>query len=289
MMAGPHSSEGIHPWDRAAEGWNRHSTVINAWLADITEEMLAQAGVQAGSRVLDVAAGAGGQTLALARWVGAEGEVLATDISPRILALAQENALAAGFGNVRTQVADAQALGLEGAGFDSAVSRLGLMFCVDPLSALTGIAQALKAGGHFAAVVFSRPQANPCAAILMSTACRHAGRPPPPPFEPGTLFSLGKPDLMDELLRSAGFSAITVRPVAAPFRLPSAAHYLEFVRSAGSPVMEILRQLQPAAQQAAWDDMGTQLERFSNASGWTGPNELLLCSAQRLCPAGPLT
>ncbi|MES2936912.1 MAG: methyltransferase domain-containing protein [Pseudomonadota bacterium] len=281
MQAKTTSPQDEHPWDRAAQGWNRYSPVVNAWLADVTQAMLAEAKVGPGARVLDVAAGAGGQTLAIARLVGDTGQVWATDISPRILALAQENAAGAGFANVRTQVADAQALGLAGAGFDCAVSRLGLMFCTDPGAALGGIAQALKAGGHFAAVVFSHPQANPCAATLMSTACRHAGRPPPPPFEPGTLFSLGKPGLMAELLRSAGFASVAVRPVAAPFHLPSARHYLEFVRAAGSPVIEILAQLAPAAQQAAWDDMAAALERFAQPSGWTGPNELLLCSACR--------
>jgi ubiquinone/menaquinone biosynthesis C-methylase UbiE len=42
--------------------------------------MLDMAGVGAGARVLDVAAGAGGQTLAAARRVGPSGSVLATDI-----------------------------------------------------------------------------------------------------------------------------------------------------------------------------------------------------------------
>ena len=47
--------------------------------------MLDRAGVADGARVLDVAAGAGGQTLAAARRVGPSGSVLATDISPAIL------------------------------------------------------------------------------------------------------------------------------------------------------------------------------------------------------------
>lgn len=271
---------GDHPWDKAAEGWNRHSSIIDAWLHDVTEAMLTAAGVGRGSRVLDVAAGAGGQTLAIARRVGGSGYVLATDISPRILELGRENARAAGLGQVHTQVADAQALGLAGADFDAAVCRLGLMFCAAPHTALTVIAAALKPGGRFAAVMFSQPQANPCAAILMSTACRHARVPPPSPFAPGTLFSLGKPGLMAQLLETAGFSDIEVRPVAAPFRLPSSRHYLDFVRSSASPIMEILAPLSEPAQMAAWDDMGEQLNAFATPAGWIGPNELLLCSAR---------
>ena len=47
--------------------------------------MLDASKITAGSRVLDVAAGAGGQSLAAARRVGPTGHVLATDISPAIL------------------------------------------------------------------------------------------------------------------------------------------------------------------------------------------------------------
>ena len=270
-----------HPWDNAAEGWNRHSAIIDAWLHNVTEAMITAAGVEPGSRVLDVAAGAGGQTLAIARRVGSDGYVLATDISPRILDLARENAQAAGLVQVQTQVADAQALGLASANFDAAVCRLGLMFCQSPHTALAEIAAALKPGGRFASVVFSQPQANPCAAILMSTACRHAGVPPPSPFVPGTLFSLGKPSLMAQLLEAAGFTDIDVQPVAAPFRLPSSRHYLDFIRSSASPIMEILAPLPEHAQIAAWDDMGKQLNAFASQAGWEGPNELLLCSACR--------
>ena len=279
---GPSSSrESGHPWDKAAEGWNRHSAVINTWLKDVTQDMLAAARIEPGARVLDVAAGAGGQTLDIARRVGSGGYVLATDLSPRILELAADNARAVGLGHVHTQLADAQALGLAGAGFDAAVSRLGLMFCEAPHAALDEIAAALKAGGRFAAVVFSQPQANPCVAILMSTACRHAGLPPPAPFAPGMLFSLGKPGLLAQLLEAAGFTDVQVQPKVAPFRLPSCAHYLDFVRSSASPVLEILARLPESAQAAAWDDMAAQLDTFTGANGWEGPNELLLCSARQ--------
>lgn len=266
-----------HPWDKAAEGWSRNSALVNAWLQDVTPAMLAAAAIGPGARVLDVAAGAGGQTLAIAQGVGPAGRVLATDISPRILALAADKLREAGVRNVETRIADAQALGLAGAGFDAAVCRLGLMFCRAPLAALTGIAAALRPGGRFAAVVFSVPQANPCVAILMATACRHAGLPPPSPVEPGSLFSLGQPGLLAQLLAAAGFADIEVRELAAPLRLPSSSHYLDFIRSSGSPIMQILAPLPAQAQQAAWDDMAQQLNRFAGPDGWDGPNELLLC------------
>lgn len=281
--------EPAHVWDKAAEGWNRNALALQAWLSDITMAMLDGAHIKPGSRVLDIAAGAGGQTLDIARRVGAHGYVLATDVSPRILALARDNAAAAGFEQVQTRVADAQALGLAGSDFDAAVCRLGLMLCPEPLRALQEARAALKPGGRLAAVVFSTPQSNPCLTLMMATALKAAGATPRPPFAPGSLLSLGQPGLMAQMLLDAGFVEIRVQAMAAPFSLPSAQRYVDFVRSSGSPIMEVLSGLGATAQDKAWRDMVAQLEIFTTATGWVGPNELLLCSAKSGVSSPPKT
>lgn len=266
-------------WDKSATGWNQHSAPIRAWLQHATVAMLDAAGIAAGSRVLDIAAGAGDQTLDIARRVGPHGHVLATDISATALALTRANLRAAGYAQVETRLADAQALGLAGAGFDAAVCRLGLMFCAQPGHALEGVRHALRPGGRFSALVFSQPGRNPCLGIMMACALQHAGLPARQPFEPGTLLSLGQPGLLAQLLLDAGFLSIDVRAVAAPFHMPSSRHYVDFVRTSGSPIMEILASLSAPAQTAAWDDMASRLEAFTTPAGWVGPNELLLCGA----------
>ncbi len=268
-----------HVWDQGAQGWNAHAAIIRAWLAEATDAMLSAARIEPGQRVLDIAAGAGDQTLDIAHRVGPAGRVLATDISAPFLSLADANARAAGLRHVTTQLADAQALGLAGAGFDAAVCRLGLMFCPAPLAALNEARAALRPGGRFSALVFSQPQGNPCLGIVLSTALRHAGLPARPPGTPGTLMSLGEPGLLARLLHSAGFTDIDMRVIAVPFRLPTSRDYVEFVRTSGMPVMALLAPLPPAAQRAAWDDMSEQLKAFDTPSGWVGPNELLLCAA----------
>ena len=79
-------------WQDAAEAWDRWGDVIERWLGPATDVMLDMAGIREGSRVLDVAAGAGGQSLAAARRVGRGGSVLATDISPNLLDFAAQRA-----------------------------------------------------------------------------------------------------------------------------------------------------------------------------------------------------
>lgn len=93
-------------WDKTAGAWNDSATVIRPWLSASTEAMLNMAGVASGARVLDVAAGAGDQTLDIARQVGPGGFVLATDLSAAILEFARRNAADAGYGNVSTKVSD---------------------------------------------------------------------------------------------------------------------------------------------------------------------------------------
>ena len=268
-------------WDTAAAGWNAHSADIRAWLHKPTDAMCRMAGVRAGARVLDVAAGSGDQTLAVAQEVGAQGYVLATDLSPAIMALARDNAIRAGFAHVETRVADGEDLGVPEASFNAAVCRLGLMFFPDPLRGLREIHRALRPGGGVCTMVFSRPEKNPCLTILMAAALKHAGLPPRDPFLPGGLLSLGQPGRIDALFRSAGFHDVATTAFDAPFRLPSVDHSLAFVRSSASPILQILGRLDAASAEAAWSEMRERLMAYTTPDGWEGPNELLLTAGRR--------
>jgi SAM-dependent methyltransferase len=183
-------------------------------------------------------------------------------------------------------VADGEDLRVDAASFDAAVCRLGLMLFADPLRGLREMHRALRPGGGICTVVFSQPEHNPCITLLMSTALKHAGLPPRDPSAPGGLLSLGRPGLVGELFVAAGFEDVATTRIDAPFRLPSARAYLDFVRSSASPIQQILAGLDEAAAGAAWAEMEDKLSAFTTPKGWTGPNELLLTAGRR---AGPLT
>jgi ubiquinone/menaquinone biosynthesis C-methylase UbiE len=267
-------------WDRMAQAWSDSSAVIRPWLCDATQAMLTMAGVRPAAHVLDVAAGAGDQTIDIAERVGANGYVLATDLSPEILRHAARNVAQAGHRMVETKVSDGERLAVEDARFDAVVCRLGLMLFRDPLQGLGEMRRTLKRGGGICTMVFSTPQSNPCVTALMATAIKHAGLPPPDPFQPGGLLSLGKPGLIDQLFREAGFSEVATTKMAAPFRMPTAKAYLDFVKTSAGPIVAIIERLEPAKRDAAWIEMEERLRIFETETQWIGPNELLLTAAR---------
>lgn len=135
-------------WQAAAEAWHRWGPTIEQWLGEATETMLDLAGVGEGARVLDVAAGAGGQTLTAARRVGPAGRVLASDIAPAILDYAAAEARRAGLANVATRAMDGEQLDVDPGTYDAVISRVGLIYFPDQQRALSGMRRSLRPGGR---------------------------------------------------------------------------------------------------------------------------------------------
>lgn len=150
-------------WQDAAQAWHRWGPTLEDWLGDATTRMPDAAAVGPGSRVLDVAAGAGGQSLAAARRVGPDGRVLATDIAPAILEYAANAATEAGLSNVETLEADGERLDVPEAAFDAAISRVGLIYFPDQQAALGGIRRALRPGGRL------QPSSTPLPTATLSS------------------------------------------------------------------------------------------------------------------------
>jgi len=268
-------------WNGAAEAWHRWGGLLSRWLGPATDIMLDMADVTQGSRVLDVAAGAGEQTLAAARRVGPTGQVLATDISPVILEYAASAVRLAGLDNVTTHVIDGERLNeLEAGPFDAVISRVGLIYFPDQQKALRGMREALRDGGKVAAMVYSTAECNGFFSIPVSIIRRRAQLPPPLPGQPGP-FSLGKPEVLEQALADAGFSDIRVVKVAAPVRLTSASECLQFEQESFGALHQMLGGLSDAEKDEAWEEIEQSLRQFEKGQQFEGPCEMLIAVGTR--------
>jgi SAM-dependent methyltransferase len=262
-------------WQSAAKAWNEWGPFLRQWLGHSTEVMLDMAGVTTGSRVLDVAAGAGDQTLQAAERVGAKGHVLATDISSEILEFAARNARDAGHANVETKVLDGENLDVPAASFDAVISRVGLIYFPDQQGALLGMKRALKRGGRVAAIVYSTPDKNPFFSIPVGIIRARAKLPPPLPGQPGP-FSLGAPGVIEAAFEKAGFRDVKTARVSAPLLMSSAAECVRFEQQSFGALHQMLSGLDEAGKAAAWEEISEKLRQFENGGAFVGPCEMVV-------------
>jgi SAM-dependent methyltransferase len=264
-------------WEGAAPGWAGWEATIPSWMEPATETMLTMAGVDAGARVLDLACGAGSQTLRAARWVGAQGHVVASDIAEAMLHHVRENVRAAALTNVTTLAGAAEDLYVAAESFDAVICRLGLMLFVAPAQALATVRRALRPGGKIAAVVFTTPAANPFMAMPMQILLRHAGKTPPTPGQPG-IFALGAPGVLERLLTDSGFVDVEQHILALPLRLPSPAQALAMMQEAFGAYRAVVSDYPQAVQVAAWAEVAETLKTFESPAGLVAPAEVLVAA-----------
>lgn len=264
----------LQQWNTAAEAWHRWGPLLNRWLGPATDRMLDMCNIKHGSRVLDVAAGAGEQTLAVAQRVSETGQVLATDLSPEILEFAASSAKLAGLNNVQTHVIDGESLAeLASDPFDAVISRVGLIYFPDQQKALAGMKQQLKTGGKVAAMVYSTAETNAFFSIPVSIIRRRARLPAPLPGQPGP-FSLGSAGKLEQVFAQAGFKNIEVETINAPLRVSSAAECLQFEQESFGALHQMLSGLSDTEQDEAWCEIEEALMQFEQKGQFEGPCEM---------------
>ena len=262
-------------WQSAADAWDRWTPTLQAWLGPATEVMLDLAAIGPGDRVLDVAAGAGEPAITTAKRVGPTGSVLATDISPNILARARRAAAAQGVTNLETRVMDGEHLDLPDASFDAVLSRVGLIYFPDRQRALAEMRRVLRPGGRVATMVYSTADRNQFFSVPIDIIRRRAQLPPPVPGQPGP-FSLGGPGVLEDAYRQAGFGQIVVRTLDAPVRMASVAEYVRFADEAFGALHQMLADMPEPDREATWDEITRELRQFEGPEGFVGPCEMIV-------------
>ena len=263
----PDSSDPTIDWEssQVAEQWSRNQALRDESIGPATEMVLDLAGLENGHRVLDLAAGTGGQTLLAARRVGPSGYVLATDLSDAMLNAAAEAAQRAGFANIETRVMNTERLDLDAESFDAVICRSALMLFSDPSKVLREIHRVLKRGGKFAALVFSTEEKNPYQGIPFVIVRRLGGKS-------GPHFSLGNPQRLRDIFRDGGFHDITVNTVSVPRHFASAADAIRRLRDAIF-LRQPMAKLRDREREQAWGEIEFQLRRLEGPSGVELPGE----------------
>lgn len=134
-------------WDRWAEWYGLSERDFEPMRMTAIDHL----GLGPGDRVLDVGCGPGVNFQALRRAVGEEGEILAIDYSPAMVANARSRVDDAGWKNVTVVEDDATTADL-GRGYDAAVSTLAMSVMPDVRAAVENVHRSLSPGGKL--VVF---------------------------------------------------------------------------------------------------------------------------------------
>jgi ubiquinone/menaquinone biosynthesis C-methylase UbiE len=247
--------------EESADWWSAGQAARQQVLGAATEMMLEMARVQPGSRVLDVAAGTGDQTLIAARRVGPMGYVLAADISASMLNVAAEAARKEGLTNVETRVVVAANLALDADSFDAVICRIALMLFRNPAKALSEMRRVIKPGGKVAVIVFSALEKNPYHGIPLGIIRRLGNIPLPAPGEPW-MFALGDSGALEDLYKQAGFLNVSVQALPTQRRFPSAADAIRTMRNNTGDLRELMSRLNEKDRELAWAEIEQQLSRF---------------------------
>lgn len=194
-------------WDRIAPGYDRTNTPTQMWLG---EESLLRAGLRAGMRVLDVAAGSGALSIPAAR-LGAQ--VLAVDASQVMLEHLSARARKEGVA-VETRVMDGHTLELENNSFDMVASQFGVMLFEDMPRGISEMVRVNKPGGRVLMNVYGDPHQIDFLDFFVRAVQAVRADFDGPPMDPLPLpFQLMDPQRLRKELVTAGLRDVTVEAI----------------------------------------------------------------------------
>ncbi len=193
-------------WAERAVSWREIPGARGAIWQAATDLMIAALAIRPDMRALDVACGPGEPALSIAAAIAPGGYVTATDLTPEMLAVAEENARERGVSNITFRQADAEALPFPNGSFDTVTCRFGVMIFPDVQRALGEMRRVLAPEGRVVCMVWGPPEQNAQMRPL-AVVRKYVALPQPAPGEPHR-FRFSEPDALAEQLRAAGFRAV---------------------------------------------------------------------------------
>jgi SAM-dependent methyltransferase len=275
--------------ERLREEWTEEATVSawRKWQAPLacftraaTEALLEAAQLRPGLRVLDLASGVGDPALSIAEAVGPSGQVLATDLGPGMISLAEELAHARGLQNIEFQVINVEALPFPNELFDVVTCRFGLMFFPDQMKALRECRRVVKRGGRVAFVVWGKRE-QPFLGVTVGILSKYVEVPPPDPDAPHA-FMFGERGLLKQRLEAAGFAQADeeVRKISGRWLGPPEQYWQQFTEVA-APFRPLVAKLTGETRARAEAEIFSELRKLFDGSAITMPMEIVVGTAIR--------
>jgi len=176
--------------------------------------LLSEAKLSSGESVLDVACGSRTVARMASEWVGPEGKVMATDISPPMLGLARAKPQAPNSAPIEYVESPAHPLKAKDASFALTVCQQGLQFFPERADALKEMARVTQSGGRIAVAVWGSLPQNPVMGEI------HAALQETLPSQIADLmkapFSLHDSEELMALAQEAGLENIEVKSISLP-------------------------------------------------------------------------
>lgn len=207
-MTTPSPHDIVEGWRASAPYWEKHGEIIRLAFSPITSALLDATAISAGQSVLDVAGGMGEPAMTIAETVGLDGRVVCTDIAPGMVAAARREAMRRGFSHLGFALCSADDLPFAAEAFDTAVSRLGIMFFPDPLKAISEMARVVRPGGRIGFAVWGTKDENPFFRVPTEVINTYVESTPEGPDAPGA-WRFGDSGLLAGMLAETGIIDIT--------------------------------------------------------------------------------
>jgi len=258
-------------WDKAAKFYD------DSWkvqLRPAQDKLLEMAELKPGDKVLETSCGTGQVTIRAALQIANDGELVATDISEKMITEAEKLAEEKGCTNIRFRRMDAEELDFRENRFDAAICSLGLMYFPFPLEALKEMHRVIKPGGRAVAAIWGERK-NCGWAELFPIVDAHVASDVCPMF-----FQQGTGNTLRNSFESAGFENIHIERFSVSLNYPDQKTALMAAFDGGAVALAY-QKFDDLTKENIHREYLDSISEYKTGNGYDIPGEFVVASGEK--------